>query len=113
MRETLGRLHYNLGAAPVDAKGTTRDYLPHSSEIPAQIMALEWVISEVVKACGALPRRTGNSIGMPHWDRRRRGGAGSMRIRPSIRLTNAPARVCFSLIGARLTPRAVVFVTMA
>ena len=29
--------------------------------------------------------------------RRRRGGAGSMRIRPPIRLTSAPARVCFSL----------------
>jgi hypothetical protein len=41
--ESLGRLHYNLGAAPVDAKGTRQDYLTHPSAIPAQMMALEWV----------------------------------------------------------------------
>ena len=39
--ESLGRLHYNLGAAPVDAKGTTWDYLAHPSAIPVQIMAPE------------------------------------------------------------------------
>src|SRR6476620_6002656 len=32
---------YNLGAAGVDAKGTTQDYLTHPSPIPAQIMALD------------------------------------------------------------------------
>jgi hypothetical protein len=37
----LGRLHYNLGAAPVAAKGTTRDYLTHVSAIPVQIMAVK------------------------------------------------------------------------
>jgi|UPI0002E1A590 hypothetical protein len=31
---------YNLGAAGVDAKGTTHDYLPHPSAIPGQKMAL-------------------------------------------------------------------------
>jgi hypothetical protein len=41
--ESLGRLHYNLGAAPVYAKGTRQDYLTHPSAIPAQMMALEWV----------------------------------------------------------------------
>jgi hypothetical protein len=35
------RLNYNLGAAGVDAKGTSRDYLAHHSAIPAQIMAVE------------------------------------------------------------------------
>jgi hypothetical protein len=28
-RSPLGRLLYNLGVAPVDAKGTTQDYLAH------------------------------------------------------------------------------------
>jgi hypothetical protein len=37
----LGRLHYNLGAAPVAAKGTTQDYLTHVSAIPVQIMAVK------------------------------------------------------------------------
>ncbi len=31
----------NLGAAPLDAKGTARDYLAHPSAIPAQIMAVK------------------------------------------------------------------------
>jgi hypothetical protein len=43
------RLHYNLGAALVDAKGTTQDYLTHPSAIPAQMMAAKPVFSEVVK----------------------------------------------------------------
>jgi hypothetical protein len=42
---TLGRLNYNLGAAGVDAKRTSRDYLAHHSPIPAQIMALESMFS--------------------------------------------------------------------
>src|SRR4051794_20971908 len=46
---------YNLGAAPVAAKGTTQDYLTYLSAIPAQIMALKWVFSGVVKA----PERPG------------------------------------------------------
>src|ERR1700676_1892950 len=49
----LGRLHYNLGAAPVAAKGTTQDYLTHVSAIPVQIMAVKPVFSGVVKT----PRR--------------------------------------------------------
>src|SRR3954454_7670651 len=48
-RESPGRLHYNLGVAPVDAKGTTQDYLTQSSPIPAQIMAVESLFSGVVK----------------------------------------------------------------
>src|SRR3984957_9227058 len=40
---------YNLGATPVAAKGTTPDYLTYFSAIPAQIMALGRVFSEVVK----------------------------------------------------------------
>ena len=44
-----GPLHYNLGAAPVDAKGTRQDYLTHVSRIPAQIMAVKPVFFEVVK----------------------------------------------------------------
>ena len=48
-REALGPLHYNLGVAPVDAKGTRQDYLTHVSRIPAQIMAVKPVFSEVVK----------------------------------------------------------------
>jgi hypothetical protein len=47
--ENPGRLHYNLGVAPVDAKGTTPDYLTHPSAIPAQIMAANPVFSGVVK----------------------------------------------------------------
>ena len=43
---------YNLGAAPVAAKGTTQDYLAYLSAIPAQIMALGWVFSGVVKVPG-------------------------------------------------------------
>src|ERR1700712_2178969 len=35
-----GQLHYNLGVAPVAAKGTNQDYLAHPSAIPGQIMAL-------------------------------------------------------------------------
>src|SRR5437016_2618191 len=35
-REALGRLHYNLGAAPVDAKGTAQDYLAHLRAVAAQ-----------------------------------------------------------------------------
>jgi len=38
-RQCPGGLQYNLGAAPVDAKGTTWDYLAHPSAIPVQIMA--------------------------------------------------------------------------
>jgi hypothetical protein len=34
-QESLGRLHYNLGAAPVAAKGTMEDNLAHLSAIPA------------------------------------------------------------------------------
>jgi hypothetical protein len=49
-RGTPGRLHYNLGVALVDAKGTTQDYLTHPSAIPVQMMALKPVFSEVVKA---------------------------------------------------------------
>ena len=48
-RESPGPLHTNLGVAPVDAKGTRQDYLTHVSRIPAQIMAVRPVISEVVK----------------------------------------------------------------
>jgi hypothetical protein len=33
----------------VDAKGTKQDYLTHPSVITAQMMALEWVFSMVVK----------------------------------------------------------------
>ena len=46
--ESPGPLHYNLGAAPVDAKGTRQDYLTHVSRIPAKIMAVKPVFSEVV-----------------------------------------------------------------
>jgi hypothetical protein len=35
----------NLGAAPIDAKGTAKDYLAHISRIPAQIMAAERLFS--------------------------------------------------------------------
>ena len=55
-REFLGPLHYNLGVAPVDAKGTTQDYLTHPSAIPAQMMALEWVFPGVVKASAKMPQ---------------------------------------------------------
>ena len=44
-----GPLHTNLGVAPVDAKGTRQDYLTHVSRIPAEIMAVKPVFSEVVK----------------------------------------------------------------
>src|SRR3984957_11878460 len=44
-RESLVGLQYNLGAAPVHAKGTTWDYLAHPSAIPVQIMALNPVVS--------------------------------------------------------------------
>jgi hypothetical protein len=56
---------YNLGAAPVAAKGTTQDYLTYLSAIPAQIMAPGWVFSGVVK----VPGRPGNDIGagLPLW----------------------------------------------
>src|ERR1700739_271657 len=93
-RESLGRLHYNLGVAPVAAKGTTQDYLAHSSAIPVQMMALKGVSSRVVKDSrgNMTPARN-----MRYLARLRRAGAGSTRIRPSIRLTSAPARVCFSL----------------
>src|SRR5260370_17482046 len=49
-RQSLGQLHYNLGAAPVAAKGTKQDYLAHLSGIPVQMMALKPVFSGVVKA---------------------------------------------------------------
>src|SRR5260370_41291892 len=52
MRESLGRLRYNLGAAPVAAKGTTQDYLTHLSGIPVQIMALKPAFSGVVRLQG-------------------------------------------------------------
>ena len=39
MRESIWSLPYNLGAAPIDAKGTAQDYLTHPSPIPVQIMA--------------------------------------------------------------------------
>jgi len=47
--ESPGPLHYNLGVTPVDAKGTRQDYLTHVSQIPAQIMTVKPVFSEVVK----------------------------------------------------------------
>ena len=47
--ESPGPLYYNLGVAPVDAKGTRQDYLAQVSRIPAQIMAAKPVFSEVVK----------------------------------------------------------------
>ena len=50
--ESPGPLHYNLGVAPVDAKGTRQDYLTHPSRIPAEIMAVKPVFSEVVKTHG-------------------------------------------------------------
>ncbi|GAB6996219.1 hypothetical protein JCM18382A_09870 [Bradyrhizobium sp. 17-4] len=37
-RESIPSMPYNLGAAGVDAKGTTHDYLPHPSAIPGQKM---------------------------------------------------------------------------
>jgi hypothetical protein len=43
-RQCPGGLQYNLGAAPVDAKGTTWDYLTHHSAIPVQIMALQMAV---------------------------------------------------------------------
>jgi hypothetical protein len=43
---------YNLGVAPVAAKGTTQDYLTHLSAIPVQIMAHKSVFSRVVKVSG-------------------------------------------------------------
>jgi hypothetical protein len=52
--KTSGPLYYNLGVAPVDAKGTTQDYLTHPSPIPAQIMAANPVFSEVVKTQSAI-----------------------------------------------------------
>lgn len=48
-RESPGPLHTNLGVAPVDAKGTRQDYLTHVSRIPAEIMVVKPVFSEVVK----------------------------------------------------------------
>jgi hypothetical protein len=54
VRESLGPLHYNLGVTPVDAKGTRQDYLTHVSRIPAQIMAVKPVFSEVVKTQSVL-----------------------------------------------------------
>ena len=48
-RESPGPLHYNLGGARVDAKGTTQDYLTHPSAIPGQIMARNPVFFGVVK----------------------------------------------------------------
>ena len=48
-RESPGPLHTNLGVAPVRAKGTRQDYLTHVSRIPAEIMAVKSVLSEVVK----------------------------------------------------------------
>ena len=47
--ESPGPLHTNLGVVPVDAKGTRQDYLTHVSRIPAEIMAVKSVLSEVVK----------------------------------------------------------------
>ncbi len=44
-----GPLHTNLGVAPRYAKGTRQDYLTHVSRIPAEIMAVKPVFSEVVK----------------------------------------------------------------
>jgi len=52
-----GRLHYNLGGDPVDAKGTTEDYLTHPSPIPAQIMAQMPLFSGVVKVTCELSRQ--------------------------------------------------------
>ena len=57
-------LHYNLGAAPVAAKGTTLDYLAHPSEIPGQIMARRARFSGVVKA-GAANKRAVAAIRSP------------------------------------------------
>jgi hypothetical protein len=54
---------YNLGAAPVAAKGTTQDYLAYLSAIPAQIMALGRVFSGVVKVPG--PPGSGIRAGLP------------------------------------------------
>src|ERR1700722_10017557 len=108
---------YNLGVAPVDAKGTTQDYLQdylaHPSAIPVQIMALRPVFSGVVKPpdriktvyAGLRQCRPVLAVSysvIAHSGRRRRGGAGSTRIRPRARLTSAPARVCLSC-GARPT----------
>jgi hypothetical protein len=56
---------YNLGAAPVAAKGTTQDYLVYLSAIPAQIMALGWVFSGVVKVPGG--PGSGVGAGLPLW----------------------------------------------
>src|ERR1700730_13662267 len=91
------RLLYNLSVAPVDAKGTTQDYLTHLRAIPVQIMAAKRLFFEGVKVQRTDAITIATLLFGSQPALRRRGGAGSMRIRPSIRLTSAPARVCFSL----------------
>src|ERR1700749_672549 len=53
-RESPDRPYCNLGAARLDAKGTTSDYLTHPGAIPAQKMTLEAAFSEVVKTPGGI-----------------------------------------------------------
>src|SRR5215470_12590369 len=48
-RESPPRPYCNLGAARLDAKGTTPDYLAHLGPIPLQKIMLETAFSEVVK----------------------------------------------------------------
>src|ERR1700758_4306012 len=48
-RESPPRPHCNLGAARLDAKGTTPDYLTHPGTIPPQKNMEETAFSEVVK----------------------------------------------------------------
>ena len=44
-KESIGSRRRNLGAGPIDAKGTAQDYLTHPSRIPVQIMAAERLFS--------------------------------------------------------------------
>jgi hypothetical protein len=57
---------YNLGVASVAAKGTTQDYLTHSSTIPVQIMALGPVFLRVVKAWMVVSHRFVRWPAIPH-----------------------------------------------
>jgi hypothetical protein len=69
-----------------------------------QKVTLEAAFSEVVKTpAGTMPQTT---VLFADYDAglRRRNGAGSIRILPWLTLTNAPAKVCFSLICAGLGP---------
>src|SRR4051794_18161393 len=91
-------LQYNLGAARVDAKGTAWDYLAHPRAIPVQIMASHGWSFEVVKAPHADQADVVGNSG-PAQRERRRVGAGSTQIRPSIKLTSAPASVCLSFLS--------------